>query len=128
MRRKRPPVGLRAAAAAVAVVACTGGGGTIAGHWAEAGACQGERWYFRDGEVFLTYPGSVRGGFATTPGEIRTRWGIYEPQDDGSVLLRRSAPAGREIVLKWVPQDDGSVSMEMYEPGGVRRNAVGQRC
>ena len=110
------------------IAACAIGGTDIAGRWAEGGNCQGERWYFRDGEVFLTYPGDVRLGFATSPGEVRTRWGLYEPQDDGSVLLRRSAPAGREIVLKWVPQEDGSVRMEVYEPGGVRRQAIGQRC
>ncbi len=100
----------------------------ITGHWAEAGACEGQQWYFRDGEVFLTYPGNVRGGLAVTTGEVRTRWGIYEPREDGSVLLRRPAPGGREILLKWVPQEDGSVMMELYEPGGTRRQAIAQRC
>ena len=117
-----------AGAAAVWLGACALTQTDLTGHWAEAGACEGERWYFRNGEVYLTYPGEVRGGFAVTPGEVRTRWGIYEPREDGSVLLRRPAPGGREILLNWVPQEDGSVRMEIYEPGGIRRNAIGQRC
>ena len=113
---------------AVWLGACAGSPTDLTGHWAEGGACEGQRWYLRDGEVYLTYPGTVRGGFAIGPGEIRTLWGVYEPQEDTSLLLRRSAPSGREILLKWVPQEDGSVLMDLYEPGGARRQAVAQRC